>query len=129
MIEYRDSSDCITTDMLGGFFVGWKKPHDPETHLKILRSSDVVLLAVDPDVPRVVGFVVAVTDHVQQAFIYILEVLPDYKRQGIGTQLVTRILDKLKGIPCIDLTCDPGLQPFYAKFGMLPSVGMVIRDY
>ena len=129
MIEYADSSDGITPDMLGGFFVGWKRPHDPETHLKILRNSSVVMLAIDSDAHRVVGFVVAVTDHVQQAFIHILEVLPDYQHRGIGTELMKRMLEKLQGIPCIDLTCDPALQSFYSEFGMQPSVGMVIRNY
>jgi GNAT superfamily N-acetyltransferase len=129
MIEYTDTSDGITPDMLQGFFVGWKRPHDPETHLKILANSDVKIVAVDPDEHRVVGFAVALTDHVQQACIYLLEVLPEYQNQGIGTELMKRILEKLRGIPCIDLTCYPALQPFYSRFGMQPSVGMVIRDY
>ena len=92
MIEYRDSPESITPEMLGGFFVGWKRPHDPTTHLKILRSSDLTVLAIDSDSHHVVRFVVSLTDGVQQSFIYILEVLPDYRRQGIGTQLVERIL-------------------------------------
>ncbi|MCK4283961.1 MAG: GNAT family N-acetyltransferase [Candidatus Brocadiae bacterium] len=129
MIEYTDTSDAITPGMLQGFFVGWKRPHDPETHLKILANSGVKIVAVDPDEHRVVGFAVALTDHVQQAFIYLLEVLPEYQNQGIGTGLMRRILEKLRGIPCIDLTCYPALQPFYSRFGMQPSVGMVIRDY
>ena len=137
MIEYTDSSEGITPDMLQGFFVGWRKPHDevaplrdrPETHLRILGNSSVVILALDPDLRRVVGFVAAITDHIQQAFIYLLEVLPSYQNQGIGTGLMRRVLDKLEGIPCVDLTCYPALQPFYARFGMQPSVGMVIRNY
>ena len=129
MIEYTDSTDGVTPEMLRGFFIGWTRPHDAETHLTILRNSNVTMLAVDPEAGRVVGFVVAMTDHVQQAFIYILEVLPAYQRQGIGTELVKRILEKLQDVPCIDLTCDPALQPFYSRFGMQPSVGMVVRDY
>jgi len=40
-----------------------------------------------------------------------------------------RMLALLSGIPAIDLTCDPLLQPFYAKLGMVPSVGMILRRY
>jgi len=42
---------------------------------------------------------------------------------------MSRMLKKLRSIPAIDLTCDPSLQPFYAKLGMVPSVGMVVRHY
>jgi ribosomal protein S18 acetylase RimI-like enzyme len=129
VIDYRDTLDAVMPEMLRGFFVGWKAPLSPETHLEVLANADVRVLALDTDTRRVVGFVVALTDGVQQAFIYILEVLPDYQERGIGTELMRRILDRLQGIPCIDLTCDPGLQRFYARFGMRPSVGMVIRDY
>jgi len=42
---------------------------------------------------------------------------------------VSRMLEKLKGIPAIDLTCDAELQKFYSKFDMTSSVGMIIRNY
>ena len=117
----------VTPNMLKGFFQGWKNPRTPEVHLEILKNSAHVILAFDTDTDRVVGFITALTDNVEQAFIPLLEVLPEYQRQGIGTELVSRMLGKLKGMPAIDLTCDPTMQEFYAKFGMRPSVGMMIR--
>ena len=129
MIEYTDSVEEITTKMLIRFFEGWKKPHTPEEHLKILHNSDHIVLAIDREKNRVVGFITALTDDIQSAFIPLLEVLPDYRRQGIGSELVSRMLRKLEGIAAIDLTCDPDVQKFYSKFGMLPSVGMSIRHY
>lgn len=129
MIQYTDSVDGITPEMLRGFFSEWKKPHSPETHLRILKNSDHVLLAIDPEAGNVVGFVTAISDGVQSAFISLLEVLPSYRRKGIGTELMSRMLSKLRAIPAIDLTCDPSLQSFYARLGMVPSVGMVIRNY
>lgn len=129
MIQYDDSVQGITTRMLQGFFEGWKRPHSPEVHLAILKNSDHVVLAIDPEVGKIVGYVTALTDGVQAAFIPLLEVLPAYRGKGIGSALMTKVLQKLRGIPAIDLTCDPALQDFYARFGMVPSVGMVIRDY
>ncbi len=129
MIDYRDTTDGITPEMLRGFFLGWKKPHDPETHLRILRGSDFVILAVDSEAHKVVGFVTAITDHVQAAFIPLLEVLPEYQRRGIGTELMRRTLQKLGSIPAIDLTCDASMQGFYKRLGMRPSTGMIIRNY
>ena len=129
MIEYTDSVEEVTTDMLTGFFKGWNKPHNSENHLKILHNSDHIVLAIDGKKDRVVGFITALTDNTQSAFIPLLEVLPDYRRQGIGSELVSRMLKKLKEIPAIDLTCGPDMQKFYSRFGMKPSVGMIIRDY
>ena len=129
MIKYTESTENITPEMLDGFFQGWKKPRSPEEHLKILDNSDYIVLAVDTEKNRVVGFITALTDKVQTAFIPLLEVLPDYRKQGIGTGLVSRMLKKLEGIPAIDVTCDAELQKFYSKFDMTPSVGMIIRDH
>ena len=129
MIEYTDSTENITPHMLEGFFQGWKKPHTPERHLEILENSEHIVLAIDPEERKVVGFITALTDNVQSAFIPLLEVLPDYRKREIATELVSRMLEKLKGMPAVDLTCDPEMQQFYSRFGMTPSVGMVIRDY
>jgi ribosomal protein S18 acetylase RimI-like enzyme len=129
MIEYRDFLDGIDTDMLQGFFVGWKTPHTPERHLEILKNSDHVLLAVDTEKSRVVGFITALSDHIQSAFIPMLEVLPEYQGRGIGTELTGMMLAKVEHIQAVDLTCDKNLQPFYERFGMLRSVGMVVRKY
>jgi ribosomal protein S18 acetylase RimI-like enzyme len=129
MIKYTDSVDNITADKLNGFFVGWKTPHTPQEHLKILKRSDHVLLAIDTGADRVVGFITALTDGIQSAFIPLLEVLPKYQKQGIGSALVSGMLKRLKGVQAIDLTCNPDMQDFYSKFGMIPSVGMIIRNY
>jgi GNAT superfamily N-acetyltransferase len=128
MIEFVDSIEGIKATMLQGFFEGWKRPHPPEIHVEILRNSDHVVLAVDKDIGRVVGFITAITDHVQAAFIPLLEVLPAYRGRGIGSTLVSKMLEKLKGIPAVDLTCDADVQQFYTRFGMVPSVGMVLRE-
>jgi ribosomal protein S18 acetylase RimI-like enzyme len=58
-----------------------------------------------------------------------LEVIPEYKNRGIGTELMEKMLDILEGYDCVDLTCDIDMQPFYQRFKMLKSYGMVIRRY
>ena len=115
--------------MLMGFFEGWKSPHTPAAHRDILKNSAHVVLAFNPDAKRVVGFVTALSDGIQAAFIPLLEVLPEYRNKGIGTALMREMLRKLACMGCVDLTCDPELQPFYARFGMRPSHGMIIRNY
>lgn len=129
MIEYATTTEGVTPGMLHGFFSRWKAPRTPDDHLRILLGSDRVVLAIDTGASRVVGFITAITDGVQAAFIPLLEVLPDYRKQGIGSELVKRMLSDLADIPCIDLTCDPEVQGFYERLGMVRSVGMVVRNY
>jgi predicted N-acetyltransferase YhbS len=66
---------------------------------------------------------------VLSAYIPLLEVLPAYQGQGIGSELVRRMLAKLADLYMVDLLCDPGMQPFYERLGMRPTTGMLRRNY
>ena len=70
----------------------------------------------------------AISDGELAAHIPLLEVLPEHRHRGIGTELVRRMLDKLDGLAMIDLTCDAELVPYYERFGMLRVSGMVMRN-
>lgn len=127
MIAYLDSLDGIAPEQLQGFFVGWQHPFPPEEHWRMLAGSDRVQLAIDEESGQVIGFVAALTDGVQGAFITLLEVLPPYQGQGIGQGLMERMLAQLRDIQTIELMCDADLVPFYERFGMKPASGMVLR--
>ena len=129
MITYSDSLLGITPEMLQGFFEGWLHPPSPETLLKLLQNSDYIFLAKDEENKKVVGFITAISDHTLSAYLPLLEVLPAYRKRGIGRELVRRILEKLSGLYMVDLLCDPELQPFYSSLGMMPAGGMMIRNY
>lgn len=129
MIRYHDSLEGINSFCLDGFFIGWKKPLSIPKLRELLFNSTYKVIAVDDAKEKVIGIVTALSDNVNWAFIPYLEVLPDYQKRGIGKELMQKMLDILVDINCIDLTCDPEVQPFYARFGMLKSEGMVIRRY
>jgi len=129
MIEYVESIENISPDMLEGFFVGWLNPPSREKHLEILEKSDRVILAIDTDSNRVVGFIYAITDGVLSAYLPLLEVLPDYQGRGIGSELVSKMLGALSDLYMVDLICDSDLQPYYEKLGMTRTLGMSIRNY
>lgn len=129
MIRYIDSTEAIDPSMLKGFFEDWISAPSLEMHLEILRSSYAVVLAMDESVGKVVGFITAISDGVHSAHIPLLEVLPEYRNRSIGSELVKRMLEKLKGLYGISLMCDEGLQVFYGRFGMSPGAGMNIRNY
>lgn len=128
-ILFRDTLEGLTAEPLAGFFVGWPNPPAPATHLELLRQSYAVVLAVDEAAGLVAGFITAISDGVLSAYIPLLEVRPAYQGRGLGRELVRRMLAKLDGLYMVDLTCDPGLQPFYARLGLQPSTGMMYRNY
>lgn len=129
MISYTDSLAGITSEHLqGGFFVGWPNPPSPGTHYQILANSAAIILA-RIDNGTVVGFITAISDLVSCAYIPHLEVLPAYQGQGIGSELVRRMIEKLRHLYMIDLVCDPALQSFYERLGMRAVIGMVVRNY
>ena len=126
-ISYQTTITGITPAMLAGFFVGWPNPPDGATHLRFLEGSQHRVLALADG--RVVGFVTAISDGVLCAYIPLLEVLPAYQGQGIGSELVRRLLAELDGLYAIDLMCDVELQPFYEHLGFQCSQGMIRRNY
>lgn len=128
-MKYTNSLEGITSNMLNGFFVDWPNHPNPETHLKLLQQSSKVVLALDENANKVVGFITAISDGVLSAYIPLLEVLPEYKNKGIGKALVEHMLKELENIYMIDLSCDQDLVPFYERFGMFKTNAMIFRNY
>jgi ribosomal protein S18 acetylase RimI-like enzyme len=127
MIQYQTSLEHIQADQLEGFFVGWPNPPTPVTHLEILRRAAHVVLALEGS--SVVGFVTAISDGILCAYIPLLEVLPGHQHQGIGSELMRRMLETLSEMYMVDLLCDPDLQAFYSRVGMQESSGMLVRNF
>ena len=129
MVRYVESADGIRPEQLDGFFHGWPSPPSSETHLELLRHSQEVVLAIDAESERVIGFVTAISDGVLCAYIPLLEVLPAWQRRGIGRALLQRLLQRLDDLYMVDLLCDPELQPIYEGLGMTRGQGMLLRNY
>jgi ribosomal protein S18 acetylase RimI-like enzyme len=126
---YTSSIESVTAENLDGFFVGWPNHPSPQTHLELLKNSDEIILAIDEHTGKVAGFITALTDRTLSAYIPFLEVLPAYQGQGVGKELVRRMLERLSDLYAVDLLCDPELQSFYAGLGMRQAYGMMIRKY
>ena len=129
MIEYRNRLDGVTPEHLRGFFVGWPAPPSPKKLLALLGNSVHRIVAMDTETGNIVGFIYAVGDGILAAYIPLVEVLPEYQHQGIGSELVRRILEELEEYYMVDLCCDEELIAFYMRFGMTPVAGMVRRNY
>ncbi|GGU23565.1 GNAT family N-acetyltransferase [Lentzea flava] len=126
MISYSTDVSALAEDDLGGFFVGWPAPPSRAQHLAVLRGSYRVVIARSDS--TVVGFVNMISDGVLTAFIPWLEVLPEFQGQGVGTELVRRILAEAEQMYSVDLICDEELKPFYERLGMTAWTGMMLRN-
>lgn len=127
MVRYTHDVAEVSESMLAGFFVGWPRLPSAAQHLAVLRGSFRVVLAIGEEPRRVVGFVNMISDGVLTAFIPWLEVLPEYQGQGIGSELMRRVLD-CGQMYSIDLVCDEPLLPYYAKLGMIAIPGAGLRN-
>ncbi|MCX2949194.1 GNAT family N-acetyltransferase [Lentzea sp. NEAU-D7] len=126
MITYRTDLDDLTETDLAGFFVGWPTPPSPAQHLAVLRGSYRVVIARSQD--DVVGFVNMISDGVLTAFVPWLEVRPEFQGQGIGTELMRRVIAEAAHLYSVDLTCDDELRPYYERLGMVALTGMGLRN-
>lgn len=126
-VRFSNDPTTLRPEQAEGFFVGWPNPPSSETLVRILQSSFAVWLAFDDD--RLVGLVNALSDGVLNAFVPLLEVLPEFQGKGIGTELVRRMSDSLGELYAIDVVCDEGLIPFYRSCGFQPLTAMAKRNY
>jgi len=126
-IQYIEQVENISPKMLSGFFQGWPNPPSPAKHLLILQGSFKVWLAIDSG--DCVGFINAISDGIFSAFIPLLEVLPEYQGQGIGTELVRLMQSSLAEQYSLDVVCDAEVVPFYEKLGYNRLHAMSKRNY
>lgn len=129
MIQYINDISGIEATQLEGFFVGWPSPPNQENHLKLLKGSAHIWLAIDDETNQVVGFINAISDQVLSAYIPLLEVIPSYQSKGIGGELVTKMIETLKDYYMVDLMCDDNMTAFYERFNMFSAGGMIVRNY
>jgi GNAT superfamily N-acetyltransferase len=127
VIYYTDTLASVREDMLHGFFAGWPRRPSAGQHLAVLRGSYRSVVAIDDADDRVAGFVNMLSDGVLTAFIPWLEVLPEYSGQGIGRELMRRILDGTDRFYSVDLVCDAPLVPYYERFGMRGACSALLR--
>lgn len=127
MIHYTDDLTHVHEDMLHGFFVGWPQRPSLRQHLAVLRESYRSVVAIKSEDGQVVGFVNMLSDGVLTAFVPWLEVLPEYQGQGIGSELMRRLLDGTDRFYSVDLVCDAELVPYYARFGMRMASSALLR--
>ncbi|MGD0676693.1 MAG: GNAT family N-acetyltransferase [Polyangiaceae bacterium] len=127
MIEYRDTSPPADLGPLARLFdrVGWQsRTRDPERFAKMVRGSDFHVFAYDGEI--LVGYARAISDGAFSAYVGSVAVLREYQRQGIGRELVRRLVDGRDHLTFV-LHADPVNHPFYLRCGFSLSPEMFRR--
>ncbi|WP_421385472.1 GNAT family N-acetyltransferase [Bacillus salacetis] len=70
---------------------------------------------------ELIGFSRAVTDGRFRAYIEDVVIHSDWRNQGIGNQMVVKLLDELTHIDIISLFCEEEHIPFYERNGFKKS--------
>jgi ribosomal protein S18 acetylase RimI-like enzyme len=77
--------------------VGWQhRVSDPDRFKKMLENTNRTVVAVDGS--RIVGFARALCDDVSNGYISMVAVVPDQRGQGLGRELVRRLIGDDVGI-------------------------------
>jgi N-acetylglutamate synthase-like GNAT family acetyltransferase len=98
---------------------GWNEYYHASSDelYKALKRSWYMVSAYDTK--RLAGCGRVVSDGILYAMIYDLIVMPSHRAQGIGTEILSRLVKKCRtaGIRDVQLFSAPGKSTFYAKRG------------
>ena len=104
---------------------GWNRDYkaNPAELERANQNSWIVVSAYDAN--KLVGFGRVVTDFVLHAMIYDMIVQADYRGKGIGSMILTRLVNRCleQGIRDIQLFCTKGKRTFYEKNGFEARAG------
>ena len=106
---------------------GWwgEAPDDPAAVGRLIRGSHAFLAALDAG--AVVGIGRALSDRESDAYVQDVAVRADRRRQGIGTEIVRRLVARLEddGLAWIGLIAEPEAIALYRGLGFAPMPGAV----
>jgi len=111
-VDYWPNDEIVNLYKAGGW---WKESYDKSGIKSLIKGSFLFAVIVDKNSGKAIGMGRILSDGVSDAYIQDLVVLPEYRGQGIGKQLVEYLLKHClsKGIQWIGLIAEPGQDSFY----------------
>ena len=122
-------TEPINPEELQGLFkqTTWAKTRSPLDIQHMLDNSQLILGVWDDD--KLVGFARVITDDIYRAWIEDVVVEKSYRRQGIGTHMLSKLLKRLEHIEDVILDCDPKIVPFYEKRGFKTKTAASMHNF
>ena len=130
MIEYRVRPPLTNQALNALFSLGWpswQTAPDTSDWQSVLTRSLTFVCAYDDD--RLIGFANVAWDGRDHAFLLDPRVHPDFRHQGVGTELVQRAVAEARDAGCewLHVDYEAELAPFYNACGFRPTNAGVIR--
>ena len=124
LVHSWDEVEIVNLYRTGGW---WKEEYDQRELPRLIRGSFLFAVAVDRKTGHAVGMGRVISDGVSDGYIQDLVVLPEYRKAGIGTNIVSTLVKKCveRGISWIGLIAEPDTEKFYLPFGFHPMEGHV----
>jgi N-acetylglutamate synthase-like GNAT family acetyltransferase len=125
-MEYKISSE-IDNDSLNKLFSGsWN--NFLLRNFKYLENSLFYIYCYDNN-NNLIGFANVISDGFLHAFILDVTVSPEYRKKGIGSNIVKMAIDecKRKGIEWLHVDYEPGLEDFYFNCGFKNTKAGIIN--
>jgi ribosomal protein S18 acetylase RimI-like enzyme len=126
MVEYR-LHPVVTNEELNALYkVSWPA-HERFDFTPVLEHSLVYVCAYEDE--RLIGFVYVAWDGSQHAFLLEPTVHPDYRRRGIGRELVrhAEAASREAGCEWLHVDHEAELTAFYEACGFRPTPAGLIR--
>jgi GNAT superfamily N-acetyltransferase len=117
-IRYADSVGGLSARQLRLVRREWVNPPSPSLTLASLRAMGAVIVALN-DADDVVGFVCGMTDGLLVLYVWDLEVVSDYREQGIGDALLERLLQRYGQLYQVNAHPDARQLPLFERHGFV----------
>jgi len=100
----------------------WKEEMDASRINELIRGSFLFAVAIDISTGKAVGMGRVISDGIADAYIQDLVVQGDRRSWGVGTMILTRLLEgcRIHKIAWIGLIAQPGKEEFYRSLGFAP---------
>lgn len=97
----------------------WNEKWDPANLTALISGSFAFAVAADRVTGKAVGMGRVISDGVSDGYVQDLIVLPGYRGRGIGTMILSALLDycTATGVTWVALIAEPGTEPFYTALG------------
>jgi len=103
----------------------WTEGRTADDVSRMLAASDLVVALVHRPSDRLVGFARILSDETYVALVLDVIVASSVRRAGLGALLMDAIVGhpRLAAVQSLELVCQPGLMPFYRRWGFTEQVG------
>lgn len=127
-IKTWPEKDIVELYKAGGW---WKDSYDPSGIKSLIEGSFAFAVAIDSKKEKAIGMGRILSDGVSDAYIQDMVVLPEYRKSGVGKNLVNFLLNHClsKGIKWIGLIAEPNQDKFYSPLGFKPMKNYVPMKY